>query len=205
MNDTSTTENSAVGLPLSLGEGEQGGENLYTPNCARTVSGRYVNLIDPDPATFCIEDIAHALSNVPRFGGHLPMPWSVAHHSLLVASLVPQEHKLQALCHDFSEAFLQDLHPDLKAAVSEYKVIEERMMKAIAQRFGMPWPMAPEVKAADKQALEMEWKYIMLGVRNGSSEQHMITSRMAYGPVTVRMMLCKHVKDALAAQVELNS
>jgi hypothetical protein len=172
-------------------------ENLYTPNCARTVSGRYVNLIDPDPATLDLGDITWALANVPRFGGHLPQPWSVAQHSLLVASLVPEEHKLQALGHDFSEAFLQDLHPDLKANVPEYKVVEERMMQAIAKRFGMPWPMSPEVKAADKHALEIEWKYIMLGERDDSRDQHRITARLGLGHYTVRQLLQKEVLEAL--------
>lgn len=69
-------------------------ENLHTPNCIRTVSGQYVDLADPDPDTILITDIAHALSQLPRFGGHLPRFYSVAQHSMMVARIAKPEHRL---------------------------------------------------------------------------------------------------------------
>lgn len=140
-------------------------ENLYTPNCIRTVSGKYVNLVDPDPATLDITDIAHALSRIPRFGGHLPVAYSVAHHSVHVARLC-QDHdrrvQFQALMHDASEAYLLDIPKPLKDYLPEYRAIEDRMMRALAQRFGFGWPLHPAVKQADKVALETEWEHLML-------------------------------------------
>lgn len=37
-------------------------EDLFKKDCIRTFTGKYVNLVDPDPDTICIEDIAHSLS-----------------------------------------------------------------------------------------------------------------------------------------------
>jgi uncharacterized protein len=173
-------------------------ENLYKANSIRTRSGRYVDMIDPDPETLELGDIAHALSRVPRFGGHLPWEWSVAQHSLLVASMVPAEHKLQALLHDASEAFLCDIPSPLKAHLPEYKTIEQRMMQAIATRFGMQWPMADEIKVVDTLALEMEWKYLMLGTRDNAPDQHRITSRLSLAPYAVQQLLRLQVEQAMA-------
>jgi hypothetical protein len=153
-------------------------ENLYIPNCIRTVSGRYVNVLDPDPETLDLSDIAHALSHVPRFGGHLPMPWSVLQHSMLVESMVPGRLKLQALLHDASEAFLCDVPSPLKAHLPEYMLIEERMMQAIATRFGFTWPLDPVVKAADTKALELEWEHIML-LKPGAGSQRAAMTRLS--------------------------
>lgn len=137
-------------------------ENLYTPGCIRTVSGQYVNIADPDPETIRIEDIAHALSQLPRFGGHLPRFYSVAQHCMACAELVAPEHKLQALLHDASEAYLLDVPSPLKALLPEYQKLEARFMELIAKKFGFGWPLAEEVKGADRAMLEQEWHHVML-------------------------------------------
>lgn len=140
-------------------------ENLYTPNCIRTVSGRYINLREIDPKTWHIGDIAHALSNVQRFGGHLPIRYSVAHHSLGVLRFVPdqpREIRLQALMHDASEAFLGDMPSPIKQLLPDYQALEARVMEAMSERFGFPWPIHPAVKEGDRKMLEWEWESIML-------------------------------------------
>lgn len=137
-------------------------ENLHTPNCIRTVSGQYVDLADPDPDTILITDIAHALSQLPRFGGHLPRFYSVAQHSMACAELVAPEHKLQALLHDASEAYLLDVPSPLKALLPEYRKLEQRFMEVIAKKFGFAWPLAEEVKLADHTMLHTEWHLVML-------------------------------------------
>lgn len=140
-------------------------ENLYTPDSIRTVSGRYINMVMLDPETLHIEDIAHALGNVPRFGGHLPIFYSVAQHSLLVHDLVKDLEKpvrLQALMHDASEALLGDMPSPIKAMLPDYQALEARVMLVMSERFEFDWPLCPEVKAADKQMLEIEWRELML-------------------------------------------
>lgn len=144
-------------------------ENLYTPHSIRTVSGRYVNLVEMDPESLDIRDVAYALSQIPRFGGHLPRRYSVAQHSIDVCRRVAhlgREVRLQALLHDASEALLGDLPSPVKALLPDYRALEQRVMETMSRRFGFPWPLLPEVKHADRMALEDEWRVLMLGNPN---------------------------------------
>src|SRR5262245_23238624 len=52
----------------------------------RTASGLRFYPDDPQPEGVAIGDIGHALGNLCRFGGHCPAFYSVAEHSVLVAS-----------------------------------------------------------------------------------------------------------------------
>jgi 5'-deoxynucleotidase YfbR-like HD superfamily hydrolase len=121
-----------------------------------THSGQRVNLIAPDPDTILIEDIAHALANICRFGGHTRRHYSVASHSLLVMELVEPKHKLQALLHDAPEAFCGDVVTPLKNLMPEFQRIEDMLWGVIARKFGVPVELSSAVLAADRRALDME-------------------------------------------------
>lgn len=138
-------------------------ENLYEPNCIRTFSGKYINVFDPNPDDIVIEDIAHALSNIPRFGGHLPKFYSVAQHSIKCAEYINFDFKLEALMHDASEAYLLDVPKPIKEGLPDYIRVEENLQKVICEKFGLTFPMSKEVKAVDKTMLEYEWVNLMLG------------------------------------------
>lgn len=137
-------------------------ENLYTPDCIRTFTGKYVNVFDPTPDMICIEDIAHALSKQCRFGGHLPIFYSVAQHSVSCSMGVEQEHKLAALLHDASEAYLLDMPSPIEHRLPIYKSLHKKLMQIIAVKFDFEYPLHEEVKRADRLALEVEWLGIML-------------------------------------------
>ena len=83
----------------------------------QTVSGRWVNPFDPDPEQLDAGDIARALANQCRFGGHSRVFYSVAQHAVIVSELVEQrggdvEDVFAALMHDATEAYLGDMpHP----------------------------------------------------------------------------------------------
>lgn len=138
-------------------------ENLYTPNCIRTFTGIYVNVFEPTPEMICIEDIAHALSNQCRFSGHLPTFYSVAQHTVAMSKLMHESHKLAALLHDASEAYLLDIPSPIKKGLSNYKEIEDKLMILIAEKFGFQYPLHEKVKEVDNYMLQWEWSRLMLG------------------------------------------
>ena len=85
----------------------------------QTVSGRWVNPFDPDPEQLDAGDIARALANQCRFGGHCRVFYSVAQHSVIISRLVEErggdvEDAFAALMHDATEAYLGDMPHPLK-------------------------------------------------------------------------------------------
>ena len=134
------------------------------------LSGRRLDLLDPSPLDVEIEDIAHGLSRVARWNGQTSGAWSfsVAQHCLLVENLVgrlktgaPRQLRLAALLHDAPEYVIGDLITPFKAAVGlDYKELEERLLRAIHLRFGLPavptsaaWKL---IKRADHAAAYLE-------------------------------------------------
>ena len=137
-------------------------ENLHTTDCIRTNSGLYMNVFEPTMEMISIEDIAHALSNNCRFGGHLDDFYSVAQHSWHCSQLVSNENAMAALMHDASEAYLLDIPRPIKQRLSEYKEIEHRLMLLIAEKFQFEYPFHKEIKEVDNLMLEIEWDNLML-------------------------------------------
>jgi hypothetical protein len=137
-------------------------ENLYTPDCIRTYTGIYMNVFEPTLDMICIEDIAHALSMQCRFGGHLPVFYSVAQHSVMCSKLANQDYKLQALLHDASEAYLMDIPRPIKQRLSNYKEIEASLMALIAEKYEFDSVLSKSTKAVDEYMLQWEWSTIML-------------------------------------------
>lgn len=127
----------------------------------QTYTGRKYDFLDPQIDQICIQDIAHALCQVPRFGGHCKEFYSVAKHSMLVALLVPNKFKLEALLHDATEAYMGDMVNPLKNLIPQYRELEQKCHNAIANKFDIPYTISEEVKDADRHALYLESKYLL--------------------------------------------
>ena len=129
----------------------------------QTVSGRWVNPFDPDPGQLDGGDIARALANQCRFGGHSRVFYSVAQHSVIVSELVEQrggdvEDVFAALMHDATEAYLGDMPHPLKHRSplgAAFKDAEDHLERALHERFGIK-PAVPEIKRADRALLATE-------------------------------------------------
>jgi hypothetical protein len=133
-------------------------ENLFTPNSIRTISGRYVNLIDPNPETIIAEDIAHSLAMQCRWVGHVPYHYSVAQHSVACMRQAPPHLKLTVLLHDASEAYLSDIARPGKINMPKYKELEGKIMEVIAGKFGIIYPFPQEIHEIDDAMLRHEWE-----------------------------------------------
>ena len=89
-----------------------------TPPWTQTHTGRKLYALHPEMNDPQIEDIQHALAQIPRWGGHAEHfqgePWTVAMHSVLVAMLAaeikPWNSVIKAaLLHDAHEAYVGDI------------------------------------------------------------------------------------------------
>jgi len=115
----------------------------------QTYTGRIFYPFDPKPEDIDIEDIAHALSFTCRFGGHSKQYYSVAQHCVHVSMHSSKEHALWGLLHDADETYLTDVPKPIKPGLVGFKAIQESILKAVAERFDLCWPMPAEVKAVD--------------------------------------------------------
>ncbi len=113
-----------------------------------TVSGRKINVLNPDPKDIDIEDIAWHLSRLPRFcGATIPsIPYSVAQHSIQVMREFPITDplmQLHGLLHDAAEAYIGDIPSPIKHIPSlrqEIKVVEARLIDCIYESINVQVP-----------------------------------------------------------------
>lgn len=131
-----------------------------------TASGVQFWPLDPRADEISIEDIAHALSNVCRFGGHCREFYSVAQHCVLVANRAmqltgnslpfdPMPAKW-GLLHEAAEAYIGDMIRPLKRSMFAFKAAEERILQCVAECFGLPMHMPRAVRQADEDLLTTE-------------------------------------------------
>lgn len=137
------------------------------PSTARTrihtVSGGSIDLLDPQADDVRLQDIAHALGRICRFGNQIRAFWSVADHALLVRELVldagrpdlaaPAQH------HDSPEAYLGDVLKPLRDLIGPaYEQITEAFECAIADAFGFDAALFsdPLLAEADLAACHIE-------------------------------------------------
>jgi hypothetical protein len=131
-------------------------------NCIKVASGKYVDLLEPDPATIDIESIGAALGKLCRFGGHCPRFYSVAEHCIHAAKLALDDgymgEALRAVfLHDAAEAYVGDMVRPLKMHISEYHEFEARIEKAIEARFNIQFePWRDIIKKYDQEMLKTE-------------------------------------------------
>lgn len=128
-----------------------------------TYTGKVFRFDDPFHNEYDIEDIAHALSNICRFTGHVREFYSVAQHSVLVSYIVPKDLALEGLLHDAQEAYLSDISSPLKSELNQYKELEKWVEMAIYEKYHLPFPLPKEVKEADLVALCTEQRDLMNG------------------------------------------
>ena len=117
-------------------------------------SGRQFWPLDPSITEVFVDDVAHHLSMICRYGGATKFHYSVGQHVVLIcrwlhaAKRTPME-QFWGLHHDDSEAYIGDVIRPLKAEINGYLAVEEKLMGAIVDRFRLSAKMPSIVKEAD--------------------------------------------------------
>lgn len=136
-----------------------------------TFGGAFVDTHRPDPSSISLEDIAHALAQTCRFGGHCQRFYSVAEHAVFVSRRLERQTRdmavvLAGLHHDDAEAYLGDIPRPMKPLLGDaYEALSDSMDDAIVQ--GLRLPFASEllhcetVKGADTWALFVEARHLL--------------------------------------------
>lgn len=130
--------------------------NTRIGECLQTRSGKRVYPLDPRQDEIDGNDIAHALSHICRFAGHVRIFHSVAFHSVLVSELVATFHPglaLAAMYHDAAEAYIADIPRPVKRGLRTIRSqhafgtctetmeqTEERLLRCIFAALSIPWP-----------------------------------------------------------------
>ena len=165
-------------------------DTMVSQHTIETVSGKYVNVLDPNPNDILIEDIGWALSRISRFAGHTvtKIPYTVGQHSVFVSDLIGTEEpnievELFGLLHDAAEAFIGDIPspvkhvPKLREVISN---IEDTILNVIFKKFVGRLPTPTEwvsVKIKDKRAQFIEANTFMVSRGRGwiDRENHNIS------------------------------
>jgi 5'-deoxynucleotidase YfbR-like HD superfamily hydrolase len=135
--------------------------NATTTPYVSTFSGNRFYPLEPRIDRIAIEDIAHGLAYQCRFNGQTREFYSVAQHSLIVASLVPPRLRLAALLHDAAEAYLGDMVKPLKVLLPEFAAIEDKVSALIAEAYAVDFSDYEPIKRADLIALATEKRDLM--------------------------------------------
>lgn len=155
----------------ALGQAASSGRKAQrkVTSAIQTFSGRRIDPMAADPSQIVIIDIAQALGNQCRFGGHCRQFYSVAQHSSLLCDLVaddgaPPADQLWALLHDAAEAYLVDLPHPLKHHSKlgiQFRAVEDPLQALICQRFGLPAHPPPGLKVVDRALLATEKAFLV--------------------------------------------
>lgn len=136
---------------------------------AQTYSGKIVYPLNPTFEVVCLEDIAHHLASIPRFGGAAKFHYSVAQHCVLMCELSrlcghSDPIQKQMLMHDAPEYIVGDMispviaaHRDLiGGGKTTHEYLHDRWWSVIAAKFSIEKELHSIVKEFDRRILMNE-------------------------------------------------
>jgi 5'-deoxynucleotidase YfbR-like HD superfamily hydrolase len=171
---TDVTSNSKTGYAVNYTEAN---DTMFSRQgyWGSTFTGKRIYLDEPRPEDFCIEDIAHGLSNVCRYGGQCVSFYSVAEHSYRgaknierfakmdgEASLTALHDAYEFLLHDAAEAYVGDQIRPVVMYLDSYREMRDKMQTVINKKFKIPTHMSKTCKEMDERMLSTESR-VMFG------------------------------------------
>ena len=138
-------------------------------NWSQTYTGRRFDYDKIDSHDYSLDDIAHHLSLICRFGGASLYHYSVGYHSLLVTQAIYRDTgnpilALDGLFHDAEEAYMGDMRTMLKPRNPDFKRRASAVDLAIRRHFrslGVPEMEDPLTKEYDRRILLDERAQVM--------------------------------------------
>lgn len=130
---------------------------------ALTYTGRCWYYLNPRSEDICLEDIAHALSNEPRFGGVTEYPWTVCQHLIMayyMTNHLESAERRTIFGHDFPEAYCRDMIRPFRAICPDYNEHYQRTEKMVFEQFRFG-PMTPELAEIDDRLMITEAVLLM--------------------------------------------
>ena len=127
----------------------------------QTYTGKKIFPLIPNKDEIDIIDIANSLGKICRYNGHTLKFYSVAEHSVYISQNVSKKNAMWGLMHDAAEAYLGDIPSPIKRHLNDFKQYEENLLKCIADKFNLYWPIPKEVKEIDRLILHDESNQIM--------------------------------------------
>lgn len=132
----------------------------------QTYTGRRVSPVLLHDRDVCETDIAHALSLICRWGGHSNFFYSVAQHSINVATSAQPADKLAALLHDATEAYMGDVIRPLRQYLPEYQKWELWNREVIYKFFNVYNYDWERIRKLDNQWLLVEANALITGLKD---------------------------------------
>ena len=140
----------------------------------RKLNGKIIDLEHIREDEIHIKEIAHALSMQCRYNGQISSFYSVAQHSIIVASYIQKmtqdyEIALCGLLHDAGEAYIGDVIAPLKNRLPLVKEIEDKLLGKILTKYGLKQTYIKNKKIVDgidKHIYKKEVKYFFEGAEN---------------------------------------
>lgn len=129
----------------------------------RTFTGVLFDFADPQSISVNVVDIAHSLSLMCRFAGHVKKFYSIAEHAVRGSYLCTPGNRFWFLNHDDSEAYYVDVPRPLKylAGMDNYKALEKAGQRVVCRAFGLPPDEPEEVKYWDSVMLVTEQRDLL--------------------------------------------
>jgi 5'-deoxynucleotidase YfbR-like HD superfamily hydrolase len=160
-----------------------------------THSGKLIDVANLSSNDIDIEDIAHTLSLLCRWGGHCLEFYSVAEHSVRCSYKASKKFKLEALLHDASEAYLVDIPRPIKRNLPDYQRLEQVVEKAISEKFNLPFPTSKEVKIVDNRMLETERRDITVFKEKFLEEEPFENKILPWSPKSAKKIFLETFKE----------
>jgi len=148
--------------------------------------GRYLRFDNPDPSCFDPKIIATSLSRIPRYCGHTTTTWSVAAHTILVASMVKPSHLGHALLHDVPEIVTSDIPAPVRELLVDCPALEQlevTLLRTACERYGVQFDLPEawcDVHNADLEVRRWEKTALIYRIPGEEREDANIPGCMRY-------------------------